>query len=87
MAARVYEFEAIAPRVRDALRRAFPEDTVDVSEGYLGRVHVLVVSSRFNGLTEMQRQNMIWEVLRAELGDEAEAVTLAAVYGTDDLRP
>jgi len=35
----------------------------------------------------MQRQNMIWEVLRAELGDEAEAVTLAAVYGTDDLRP
>ena len=86
MTARVFDYEAVAPQVMEALRRAFPDETLEVSEGYRGRVHVLVVSRRFNGLTEMKRQEMIWEILRAELGEEAEAVTLAALYGTEDLR-
>lgn len=88
MFARIFAYEAVAPQVMEALRRAFPDETVEVSEGRQGqgRVHVLVVSRRFNGLTEMERQDMIWEILRAELGEEAEAVTLAALYGTEDLR-
>ncbi|MBM3475135.1 MAG: hypothetical protein FJX75_17880 [Armatimonadetes bacterium] len=86
MIARVFDYEVVAPRVLEGLRRAFPHDTIEVSEGSQGRAYVLVVSSRFNGLTETQRQNCFWEVLRTQLGEEAEAVSLAALWGTEDLR-
>jgi len=56
-----------------------------LSEGYMGRVHVKVVSEKFNGLSEPEKQDMIWVILEGELGDDAKYVTLAIAYGTDEL--
>jgi stress-induced morphogen len=87
MMGRVFDYEEVAPRVMEALRRVFPSDTIEVSEGGQGHVYALVVSSRFNGREEMERQRMFWDALRAEMGEDAVAVVLAALYGTEDLRP
>ena len=56
-----------------------------VRGGYNGRVHLKVVSRRFNGMNERQKQQVIWEILNTRLGADAQAVSLAMVYGTDEL--
>lgn len=55
------------------------------SKGYLGRVHVMLVSEALNGLSEDRKQKAVWEVLEAELGDEAQGVSLVLPYGTDEV--
>ena len=86
MAAQTFRFEELAPKVVAALRGEFPTDTIDVTEGYQGRVHVLVVSSKFNDLSEHARQDLLWGILKAELAYEAQGVSFAIAYGTDELR-
>ncbi len=64
----VYDYEEIAPRVKAALRRAFPENsTIVTSPGYKGRVHAKIVSEQFNGMTERDKQAYIWDALNDEL--------------------
>jgi acid stress-induced BolA-like protein IbaG/YrbA len=86
MPAKVFDFDKLELQVKEVLRETFPEDTIEISKGYKGRVHVLVVSSKFNDMTDRQKQDFIWEILKAELEDEVQAVSLALVYGTDELR-
>lgn len=81
----VYDFATEARRVTDTLRADFPHDTIAVEEGYAGRVHLKVVSARFNGKSEREKQQYIWDLLRSGLGADAHAVSLALAYGTDEL--
>ncbi len=55
MAAQVFDYASIRPKVEQALREQFPHDTIELTEGYKGRVHVLVVSSQLNGKTEGEK--------------------------------
>ena len=81
-----YDYAALAPKVKAALRRAFPENsTIVTSPGYKGRVHAKIVSEQFNGMTERDKQAYIWDALNDELKEEAQAVSLALAYGTDEL--
>ncbi len=80
-----FNYDQEAERVVNALRTEFPTDTIDTTEGYNGRVHLKVVSRRFNGWNEAQKQAFIGELLRDKLGPNAQAVSLALVYGTDEL--
>jgi len=81
----VYDYQNEASRVTDALRENFPHDTIAAEEGYAGRVHLKVVSERFNGKSERYKQQYIWDLLRNRLGEDAQAVSLALAYGTDEL--
>ena len=81
----LYDYAQEAGRVVDALRQEFPQDTIDTNEGYNGRVHVKIVSRRFNGKGEREKQQMIWDIMRARLGADAQAVSLVLAYGTDEL--
>jgi hypothetical protein len=36
-------------------------------------------------MNERQKQQVIWEILNTRLGADAQAVSLAMVYGTDEL--
>ena len=67
-----------SPRVTEALREEFPTDTIDTTEGYNGRIHVKLVSRRFNGMSEAEKQAFIWDLLRDKLGPDAQAVSLEA---------
>jgi stress-induced morphogen len=86
MPAKVFDFDQLAPKVEQALREEFPKDTIEINKGYKGRVHVLIVSPRFNDMTERQKQDYIWDILKAELEEDVQAVSLALVYGTDELK-
>lgn len=47
---------------------------------------MLVVSSMFNGRTERQKQDLFWKILKTEAPEAADdAVSVAIVYGTDEL--
>lgn len=85
MAVQTCNYEELAPRVKQVLRNAFPEDTIVISPGYLGRIHVKVVSELFNTMSDCEKQAYIDEVLREHLAEEAQAVSLAIAYGTDEL--
>ena len=85
MAELAFNFTEEARRVTAALRREFPQDTIDTTEGYNGRVHVKVVSRRFNGKPEAEKQQILWDMLRQHLGPDSQAVSLALAYGTDEL--
>lgn len=81
----LFNYQTESERVKSALRLIFPHDTISMDEGYNGRVHVKVVSERFNGRSEQEKQNLIWEMLSDSLGSDAQAVSLAMAYGTDEL--
>ncbi len=81
----VFDYQTESRRVKEALRTAFPHDTIATDEGYNGRVHVKVVSERFNRRSEREKQDLIHEILRDTLGADAQVVSLAMAYGTDEL--
>ena len=85
MSGATFNYTELAKRVVDVVRPDFPNDTIDTSEGYQGRVHLKLVSRFFNGKSEPEKQDYIWRLLRDRLGADAEAVSLALVYGTDEL--
>jgi len=50
-------------KLETALRAEFPTDTVDVSDGYKGNVHVLIVSRRFDAKSDYERQEMLHQII------------------------
>ncbi|NSW57461.1 MAG: hypothetical protein HPY44_15745 [Armatimonadetes bacterium] len=82
---RKVDFAGLGPRVESVLRASFPTDTIDVSEGYMGRAHVKIVSKQFNGLSEREKQEMVWKLLRDGLGTDAQDVAFVLAFGTDEL--
>lgn len=86
MPVRTVKYDEVAPRVQAALRKHLGENTtIDTNRGYQGRVHSTVVSTQFNGLSEKEKQEIVWRALRDELGDGVIDVALVMVYGTDEL--
>jgi len=82
----VYDFQQESPKVEQALRRAFPTNSiVEVEEGYQGRVRAKVVSNRLNGMREQEKQNYLWDILQRELGAGSQSVAFVLAYGTDEL--
>ncbi len=86
MVAENVDYEQAALKVVAALRRAFPENaTIVTSKGYVGHVQVKIVSEHLNGKKEQEKQGYLWDVLRTELGPEAQNVSFIIGYGTDEL--
>jgi acid stress-induced BolA-like protein IbaG/YrbA len=55
--------DQIKQAIEQALRREFPTDTVDVSDGYKDNIHVLVVSRRFDPMEERTQQELLWSLI------------------------
>lgn len=85
MAANAFDYTSMAKKAEKAVRDEFPDAYVGTEEGYLGRVHLKVVSEHFRGMTEEQKQKEIWDILRDKLGPDSQCVSLALVYGPDEL--
>jgi acid stress-induced BolA-like protein IbaG/YrbA len=70
----------IKKTLRNALRAAFPEDTVDISDGYLDNIHVVVVSRSFDAMSEKQKQQRLWKLIDAtDLSDDEKSL-ISLVY-------
>jgi hypothetical protein len=63
-----------------ALRRKFQHDTVDISDGYDGNIHVIVVSRIFERMGEKTRQAYLWKLMEQANLTEAETDLVTLVY-------
>lgn len=45
------------------IRKEFPQDTVDISDGYKDNIHVLVVSRRFDEMKQQEKQDLFWDLI------------------------
>jgi hypothetical protein len=66
--------------IRQAFRKEFPEDTVDVSDGYRDNIHVTVVSSRFDPLSEKAKQDLMWQIVDQTDLTKAEKQLISLLY-------
>lgn len=82
----VSDYEMLAHRAEQALRRRFPNaENILTEPGHEGRVHLRVVDEAFNPLTERQKQDLLWSVLSEQLDeDEIKRISIALAYGTDE---
>ena len=87
MTAVQFEYPQVSARTVHKLREVLGDNTTIVAnEGYLGRVHLKVVSEKFNGKGEREKQNYIWDIIHAELDEEAQqAISFVTCYSTDEL--
>ena len=63
-----------------AFREEFPNDTVDLSDGYQNNIHVLVVSRRFDAMSEKAKQDVLWGVIDTTDLTDAEKTLISLVY-------
>lgn len=61
---------------------------MDVSDGYQENVHIVVVSRKFTGLSEKEKQEMLWGVIdNSDLADaEKLSISLLVPYSPGDLK-
>ena len=64
--------EEVKQIIRQAIRKEFPTDTIDVTDGYKENVHVMVVSRRFDDMPERAKHDLLWEIIDkgTDLSDE-----------------
>lgn len=53
----------IKQTIERAFRAEFPTDTVDISDGYRDNIHILIVSRRFDAMSEADKRDMMWTII------------------------
>jgi stress-induced morphogen len=79
----------IKKKIETLLRREFNENSaVDVSDGYQNNIHIVVVSRKFSGRSENEKQDMIWNLI--ETGDLSDSdknkISLVIPYSPEELK-
>ncbi|MDM8551135.1 hypothetical protein QUF72_13710 [Desulfobacterales bacterium HSG2] len=79
----------IKKKIEELLRKEFNENsTVDVSDGYQDNIHIVVVSRKFSGRSENEKQNMLWNLI--ETGDLSDSdknrISLIIPYSPEELK-
>ena len=86
MQALLFDYQQASASVRETLQKAFgPNAAIRTDEGEGGQVYVRIVSDRFDGRSDRDKQDLIWDTLRGEMGAEAQAVALVLAFGTDQI--
>ncbi len=76
-------------KIEELLRNEFNENsTVDVSDGYQDNIHIVVVSHKFSGKTENEKQDMLWRLIESgDISDlEKNKISLIIPYGPEELK-
>jgi hypothetical protein len=73
--------------IEASLREKFPQDTVEVSDGFEGNIHVLVVSRVFDKMAERAKFSYLWRIIEStDLTDaEKDLVTALIAYSPREL--
>lgn len=69
--------EQVKSVLESAIRAEFPKDTVDVSDGYKDNIHVLVVSRRFDSMTDDEQRDLLWSLIDRAGLDEGEKALIS----------
>ena len=83
-------YRPLARKVRDILEEAIapldPQPKIDITS-VRKRVHAVIVSEAFNGRTEREKQNLVWDALEARLDpEELQSISAILTFGLDELR-
>jgi acid stress-induced BolA-like protein IbaG/YrbA len=75
-------------KIAEILHQGFPGETVDVSDGYKENIHIVVVSQKFTGLSEKEKQDMLWSIIdKSDLSDsEKVKISLILPYSPKELK-
>ena len=87
MPSATFDYEIMSKRTATVLRNAFgPNAAVRTDPGgESGKVFVRIVSDKFDGRSETQKQKAIWDTLKKEMKEDAQAVALVLAFGTDQV--
>ena len=81
-----FDYAPVSAEVRETLREAFgPNVAIRTEEGEAGQVYVRLVSDCFDDMGEREKQKLIWDTLRRELGPRSQAVALVLAFGMDQI--
>ena len=81
-----FDYQDMSARTRAILNQAFgPNAAIRTDPGEGGTVFVRIVSDKFDGRSESEKQSAIWDKLRSELKEDAQAVALVLAFGTDQV--
>lgn len=74
--------------IEAAMRKHFPHDTVDVSDGYKGNIHILVVSRQFDRFSEYERQGVLRDIIESSgiSKDQQAKISLLLAYSPSELK-
>lgn len=75
-------------KIETIISAEFPGETVDVSDGHGDNVHVIVVSRKFAGMREKEKQELLWGAIdKSNLSDEEKVkISLILPYSPSDLK-
>lgn len=78
----------VKKRILQVLKAEFRDDTVDVSDGYMDNIHLVVVSRKFDGMRDKARQEYVWSIIDKSSLTMAEKgkVSLILAYSPADLK-
>ena len=79
----------IKNKIEELLRKEFNENsTVDVSDGYQDNIHIVVVSRKFSGRSENEKQDIIWNLIEtSNLSDsDKNKISLIVPYNPEELK-
>lgn len=74
--------EEIKAIIEQALRKEFPTDTVDVSDGYKENIHIVVVSRRFDDMSHREQGEYVWDLVSKSGLTEDEIALVSLVVPT-----
>jgi stress-induced morphogen len=82
-----FDYKKMSKRTIDVLRSAFgPNAAVRTDPGgESGKVFVRIVSDKFDGRSETEKQQVIWDTLKKEMKEDSQAVALVLAFGTDQV--
>lgn len=66
--------------LEEAFRAEFPRDTVDISDGYKENIHVVVVSRRFDEMSESNKRDLMWSIIDSAPLTDVERQLISLVY-------
>ena len=75
-------------KIENILGVQFPGETVDVSDGHGDNIHVIVVSRKFDGMREKEKQELLWGAIDKSNLSDAEKVKISLIlpYSPGDLK-
>ncbi|MDM8522975.1 hypothetical protein QUF80_06335 [Desulfococcaceae bacterium HSG8] len=79
----------IKKKIEELLRKEFNENsTIDVSDGYQDNIHIVVVSDKFSGKSENEKQDMLWSLIETgNLSDsDKNKISLIVPYSPKELK-
>jgi len=81
-------YEDLVEEVKRIIQEALddPEIIIKVTRVPLDRPEFVVISDAFAHLTQMERQERLWEPIRSRLGPDAQRIALILPRTWDDVR-